>query len=127
MERYDLTVQRGEETAVLRANPQASILSTLRGEDYTEPDAPCGGQGTCRKCTVTVTGRVRSLEGFGERDVVEEPLLACRYAPAGDCLVVLTQKEKMNVVTAGAGALAGGGDGLGFAVDLGTTTVASFL
>lgn len=127
MELYNLTVLRGEETEVIPANAQNSILATLRGEDYTEPDAPCGGQGTCRKCTVTVTGRVRSLEGFGERSVENEKLLACRYAPAGDCTVVLKQKEAMHVVTAGAGAIAGGAEGLGFAVDIGTTTVASFL
>ena len=127
MEAYTITVVRGDEQEQITANPAESILSAMRGEDYTEPDAPCGGQGTCRKCTVTVTGRVRSVEGFGERDVDGEQLLACRYAAAGDCTVVLTAKEKMNVVTTGAGAIAGGGAGLGFAVDIGTTTVASFL
>ncbi len=127
MELFKLTVRRGDEEAVISANPRESILAALRGEDYTEPDAPCGGQGTCRKCLVTVTGPVRSLEGFGERCVENEQLLACRYAPAGDCTVVLKAKEKMHVVTAGAGAVAGGGEGLGFAVDIGTTTVASFL
>jgi len=127
MELFNLTVVRGEAEEVITANPNESILAALRGEDYTEPDAPCGGQGTCRKCTVTVTGRVRSLEGFGEREVLGEKLLACRYAPAGDITVVLKAKEKMNVVTAGAGKIAGGGEGLGFAVDIGTTTVASFL
>lgn len=127
MESYTLTVIRGDEQEQIFANGAESILSALRGEDYTEPDAPCGGQGTCRKCTVTVTGRVRSMEGFGERSVENEQLLACRYAAAGDCTVVLQAREKMNVVTAGAGAISAGGEGLGFAVDIGTTTVASFL
>ena len=127
MELINITVRRGSAEERITANPKESILAALRGEDYTEPDAPCGGQGTCKKCTVTVTGRVRSLDGFGEREVENERLLACRYAPVGDCTVVLTAKEKMNVVTAGAGTIPGGGEGLGFAVDIGTTTVAAFL
>lgn len=127
METITLTVVRGEEIEKITASVRASILSTLRGEDYTEPDAPCGGQGTCKKCLVTVSGPVRSLEGLGERVVENEALLACRYAPAGDCTVTLKAKEKMRVVTAGAGNIAGGGEGLGFAVDIGTTTVAAFL
>jgi len=127
MELVTITVLRGDTEEKILANPQESILSALRGEDYTEPDAPCGGQGTCRKCSVTVTGRVRSLDGYGERSVENEQLLACRYAAVEDCTVVLKAKEKMNVVTTGAGAIAGGGEGLGFAVDIGTTTVASFL
>jgi len=127
MSNFNMTVHRGDKTEVISANPKESILGALRGEDYTEPDAPCGGQGTCRKCLVTVTGRVKSAEGFGEREVVNEKLLACRYMPAGDLDVTIQAKEKMNVVTKGAGAIAGGGEGLGFAVDIGTTTVAAFL
>ena len=124
---YTLTVLRGDAAETIQAPGDKSLLSALRGADYQEPDAPCGGQGTCRKCTVTVTGTVHSLEGQGDKTVEAEPLLACRYAPAGDCTIVLQAKEKMNVVTSGAGAIPGGGEGLGFAVDIGTTTVASFL
>ena len=127
MELFSITVRRGTEEKVIAANPKESILAALRGEDYTEPDAPCGGQGTCKKCTVTVTGAIRSVDGLGERTVDNAQILACRYAPAGDCTVVLTAKEKMNVVTTGAGAIEGGSEGLGFAVDIGTTTVAAFL
>ena len=127
MERYIMTVIRGEEREEIPVSGGESILNVLRAEDYREPDAPCGGQGTCKKCLVTVTGRVKSVEGFGERDVENAQLLACRYAPAGDLTVTLTVKEKMAVVTAGAGNIAGGGSGLGYAVDIGTTTVAAFL
>lgn len=127
MERYILTVIRSEEREEIPVSGGESILNALRAEDYREPDAPCGGQGTCKKCLVTVTGRVKSVEGLGERDVENTQLLACRYYPAGDLTVTLTAKEKMNVVTAGAGNIAPGGEGLGFAVDIGTTTVAAFL
>ena len=127
MERFTMTVVRGTEKEKIPVSGGESILNTLRAEDYREPDAPCGGQGTCKKCLVTVTGRVKSIEGFGERDVENEQLLACRYHPAGDLTVTLQVKEKMNVVTTGAGTIASGGEGLGFAVDIGTTTVAAFL
>ena len=127
MARFIMTVIRGTETEQIPVSDGESILNVLRAEDYREPDAPCGGQGTCKKCLVTVTGRVKSAEGFGERDVENAQLLACRYCPAGDLTVTLAVKEKMNVVTAGAGDIAPGGSGLGFAVDIGTTTVAAFL
>ena len=127
MARFLMTVVRGTETEQIPVSGGETILNTLRAEDYREPDAPCGGQGTCKKCLVTVTGRVRSVEGLGERDVENTELLACRYYPAGDLTVTLKVKEKMNVVTAGAGDIAPGGTGLGFAVDIGTTTVAAFL
>ena len=127
MERFTMTVVRGTETEQIPVSGGESILNTLRAEDYREPDAPCGGQGTCKKCLVTVTGRVKSADGLGERDVENEQLLACRYYPAGDLTVTLQIKEKMQVVTAGAGNIAPGGEGLGFAVDIGTTTVAAFL
>ena len=117
MERYTMTVVRGTETERIPVSGGESILNALRAEDYREPDAPCGGQGTCKKCLVTVTGRVKSVEGLGERDVENAELLACRYLPAGDLTVTLKAKEKMNVVTAGAGNIAPGGEGLGFAVD----------
>ena len=127
MERFTMTVLRGTEREEIPVSGGESILNALRAEDYREPDAPCGGQGTCKKCLVTVTGRVKSIEGLGERNVENAELLACRYYPAGDLTVTLKVKEKMNVVTAGAGNIAPGGDGLGFAVDIGTTTVAAFL
>ena len=127
MERFTMTVVRGTETEQIPVSGGESILNTLRAEDYREPDAPCGGQGTCKKCLVTVTGRVRSADGLGEREVENEQLLACRYYPAGDLTVTVQIKEKMQVVTAGAGNIAPGGEGLGFAVDIGTTTVAAFL
>ncbi len=127
MERYTMTVLRGAGKEEIPVSGEESILSALRAGDYREPDAPCGGQGTCKKCLVTVSGRVRSAEGLGERDLENEQILACRWFPAGDLTVTLQVKEKMNVVTAGAGNIAPGGEGLGFAVDIGTTTVAAFL
>ena len=127
MANYIMTVLRGDARSEIPASAEESLLSALRAAGYTEPDAPCGGKGTCKKCLVTVSGALKAVAGGEEHVAENEQLLACRYYPAGDCTVTLQAKEKMHVVTAGAGAIAGGGEGLGFAVDIGTTTVAAFL
>lgn len=91
-------------------------------------EAACGGRGLCKKCTVVVTGPVRSLETGQTHYAEHEPLLACRFAPAGDCAVALDAEGELSVVTHGAGNIAGSdSEGLGLAVDIGTTTVAVLL
>lgn len=127
MEEYILTVVRDGETLSVPASPRESFLSALRGADLPEPDAPCGGKGTCHKCLVTVTGPVRAVETGTVRPAEGEELLACRFAPAGACTVALRARENMRVVTAGAGDIVSDSGGLGFAADIGTTTVAAFL
>ena len=107
------------------APPDASILEALADGGCTGIDAPCGGKGRCRKCAVAVTGLVRSLE-TGETFLAErERLLACRFAPAADLTVELAS-ETIRVIADGP-AIAAGGEGLGAAVDIGTTTVAILL
>ena len=44
-----------------------------------EPDAPCGGQGSCGKCLVKVNGN---------------PVLACQTKVAGDCQVEIPGRKK---------------------------------
>lgn len=44
-----------------------------------EPDAPCGGQGSCGKCLVKVNGN---------------PVLACQTKVVGDCQVEIPGKKK---------------------------------
>lgn len=137
MEEFILTVKNGAETIEVSASSRISILDGLRGEDAPAPEAPCGGAGTCRKCTVIVTGKVRSLDTNDVREVAEQPLLACRYAAAGPLSITIPQIGRMNVVTSGAADLvleAKGSDpdvsdhaSYGVAIDIGTTTVAAFL
>lgn len=127
--RYLLTV--AQEDGALRkisCDPEDSFLSALRDAGFTEPETPCGGKGTCHKCRVFVTGSVRSLDTGETRAAVDEELLACRFAPAGDCTLRLREAVgEMRVVTGGLASIDGGGEGLGLAVDIGTTTLAAFL
>jgi len=127
MEEYTLTVIKGKTTEKISASPRDSILANLRDADYTEPDAPCGGAGTCLKCIVIVTGRIRNMDTGTISDVTEQKLLACCYAPAGELSVMVGDSGRMTVQTTGTRDLTPGGEGLGFAVDIGTTTVAAFL
>lgn len=129
MEEYILTVINGADNYQVSASSRISILDNLRDADIHSPDAPCGGAGTCHKCTVTVTGAVRFLDTGTIRDVVDQELLACRYAPAGPLRISIPCDTQMNVVTDGAQDLAAtlAEDGLGLAVDIGTTTIAVFL
>ena len=94
------------------------LFEALRKEGVA-PASPCGGRGTCGKCAVFVT------DASGTRKV-----LACRTYVDGDMNVTVptdrgdvTWNETLPACE-DYGALAPGREGLGLAVDLGTTTVA---
>ncbi|MBQ9979904.1 MAG: DUF4445 domain-containing protein [Oscillospiraceae bacterium] len=98
----------------------------MRAEKH-EISAPCGGNGTCKRCSVKVWGRVRSLTGE-EKELEGEEILACRYYPAGDLKIELPGAEAKNApIAVNAPDIPGGGEGLGLAVDIGTTTVAAYV
>lgn len=104
--------------------PDATLLDALRGAGA-ELHAPCGGNGSCRRCTVRVTGPLRDLSG-ALREYRGETVLACRVRPAGAVSVTLPEmadeRVQLDALT-----LSAGGEGLGLAADLGTTTVAVYL
>lgn len=87
-----------------------NLLSALR-QNGVYPDAPCGGNGTCGKCNVTVNGQAA---------------LACQTVVDRDMTVALPNAEAVTL-QAGADAPAQGTGGYGLAVDVGTTTVAAWL
>lgn len=106
-----LTLLRNGMRQAVDAREGETILAALRRAGITAPEAPCGGNGTCKKCTVTVDGQT---------------VLACRTPVTGDHTVVLPEQNAGAVI-----ASAGRGTdfpltpapGLGAAVDIGTTTV----
>lgn len=119
-------IQNGK-TQVIESREGASLLKALQYEEITGVHAPCGGNGTCRQCRVVVTGPVKSLSGETFKKADHETLLACRWIPVGDCELILSDTEKLDVLTTGAGDISPCGEGLGIAVDIGTTTVAVYL
>ena len=51
-----VTVIRGGETRRIHGEQGESLLSALQRAGLREPDAPCGGNGTCGKCLVEAEG-----------------------------------------------------------------------
>lgn len=103
-----------EKTEEFSAKSDENLLEVLRRNGISVT-APCGGNGTCGKCRVTL-----------RRAGVEESVLACRTKVQGDCTVLLETAEG-GVICADGGDIplqTDGKSGLGAAVDLGTTTVA---
>lgn len=125
---YSLCIESEDGRISVPASGTETLLSVLRAGAFSGVEAPCGGHGRCGKCLVTVTGPIRSLDDGMIRRAEGQRVLACRFAPAGNCTVTLAEKTDLSVVTAGADDIAHAGElGLGLAVDIGTTTVAALL
>lgn len=99
----------------LSAQPGKNLLALLRSASLA-PEAPCGGNGKCGKCTVQVDGK---------------PMLACGYPVSGDVTVHVTAtKTHTQILTDGYGAeveLQPLREGAMAAFDIGTTTVVCYL
>lgn len=79
-----------------------------------QPDAPCGGNGTCGKCRVTLDGQI---------------VLACETAVDRNMTVHLPQQGKNEILVDGTGThtTADGQHEYVIAFDIGTTTLVGFL
>ena len=97
-----MTVEKG--TTLLDAQVKAGL----------RPDAPCGGRGTCGKCTVRVDGR---------------EVLACQTHADRDMAVELPEARQERILTGGihAEAKLDGKHRYALAFDIGTTTVVAYL
>ena len=109
---YKITVL--PERGILTAPAGSNLLEVLRANGLA-PDAPCGGNGICGKCTVTVDGEKR---------------LACQTRLEGDVTVELGAEEGLRILSAGIerqGAVNPWKEGYLLAADIGTTSVVCFL
>lgn len=111
----NITVRSDSGSAVLPARPGQTLLDVLQDHDNLPIHAPCGGQGTCQKCTVYLSGP----QG-------ETPVLACRTAAEDGMVLRLPSAAPLEVQIHG-GSTAflpdAGLTGYGVACDIGTTTV----
>ena len=98
----------------MQAAPGETLLSVLcRGG--LAVDAPCGGEGRCGKCRVTVDG---------------QEALACRTAVSRDMTVTLPRHASQQILTEGIAAMPTGSvlpEDYALAFDIGTTTVVGYL
>ena len=94
--------------------PEGSTVLQAQIAAGLQPDAPCGGKGTCSKCQVII----------GNREV-----LACQTTVSDNLTVHTEQKEKEKILTTGL-AVSTTPEGLYshvLAFDIGTTTVVAYL
>lgn len=117
-----LTILTESGAKVISADPGRTLLDVIRAQDGLPVHAPCGGQGTCKKCTVYLTDRE------GERSV-----LACRTQAEEGMVVRLPAVEPLEVELNADGEDIlpiqpdAGLSGYGVACDVGTTTVVCHL
>lgn len=99
---------------VLSAKPGSNLLQVLR-EAGLAPEAPCGGNGKCGKCTVTVDG---------------QQTLSCQCVVDRDMTVELGRKDGLNILKTGVSLELNMNpvqEGSLIAIDIGTTSVVCFL
>ena len=118
----NITILLESGAKTIPAAPGQTILDAIRAQEVLPIHAPCGGQGTCQKCTVYLSGP----EG-------EVPVLACRTAAEDGMVLRLPAAAPLAVK------LSADGDdtlpiqpdeglsGYGVACDIGTTTVVCHL
>lgn len=97
----------------LTAPDRTNLLELLRSAGL-QPDAPCGGKGTCGKCTVRWNG---------------EKVLSCQTVITQDGTVELHQKQAAVVLTSSleTKTTVDGNHDFVLAFDIGTTTVVAYL
>lgn len=124
MNKYKITILSGGLARCVTADDSKTLLEAVRGSGA-HLDAPCGGNGTCRQCRVTISGICRDAGG-DEREYRNEEALACCLYPAGELTVSFGSATGSRVLTDEID-IAPGSSGFGLAVDIGTTTVAAYL
>ncbi len=109
-----------EDTVKTVSAESGQTLYSVLSENGVPFAAPCGGNGRCGKCRVSVSGNIKAD--------ADGTCLACKTAVEGDCEVFIGQKAA-SVLTSGNKAAyeTDGEDSLFLAVDIGTTTVAAYL
>ncbi len=124
MNEYKIIILSGGERRCVTSDGSKTLLESVRGSGA-HIDAPCGGNGTCRQCKVTVSGLCRDMSG-NVRNYEAEEALACCLFPAGE-LTVSTEETSGSKVLTDEVDITPCGSGFGLAVDIGTTTVAAYL
>ena len=122
-------IQSGIRQAVVEFSAETRL------SDFTESFSvpmPCGGNHTCGKCKVRAAGNLSLLTETEKRCLTTEEIasgirLACAATAVGDCTVTVLQSEQDNrsVMLDGTPKMIVQ-EGIGIAVDIGTTTIAVY-
>lgn len=110
-------------------------VGTLLGFGGHAVDMPCGKQGKCGKCRVRITGALSEPDDTERRALSGDEIssgirLACRAVAKGD-VEIWPEAEKKEAIltdfTLPPLPASSGMEGVGLAVDIGTTTLAAYL
>ena len=106
------------------------LVSSILQQHLPSFALPCAGNHTCGKCMVKVSGKLSSLSPAEEKllsaaDIAKGIRLACACRLEGDATIVLQEKTESKIIAwYRIPAFSHTESGFGFAVDIGTTTVA---
>lgn len=103
------------------AEPSQTILDVVQAQAGLPIHAPCGGQGTCRKCTVYLSTEQGEQAVLACRTPVEDGMMV-RLPSAAPLSVQTESNADQNVLTPDSNL-----SGYGIACDIGTTTVVCHL
>lgn len=122
MDDFTLTLIRNRQAYPIPADSHRDLLHLIRAAGHSL-SADCAGIGRCGKCLVSVSGPV--YDAGGQLHHLDgQSILACRHRPAGPCTVILPEADALQVLTAAREPIPADAEGLGAAVDIGTTTLA---
>ena len=109
---------------------KAKLISEILHENGFSISMPCAGNHTCGKCTVVVNGLVSKITEIEEKLIKNKnERLSCLTHVLGDCEIILYRKQNPYILLEGLTHkfdLQPMGRKYGFAVDVGTTTVAVY-
>ena len=112
-----LTVLLESGAKTISATPGQTLLDAIRAEEGLPVHAPCGGQGTCQKCTVYLTGPEGETAVLACRTSAEDGMVV-RLPAAAPLSVQLSADEEDTLPIQPDEGLTG----YGVACDIGTTT-----
>lgn len=129
-----IQVVRDNKKVKINCKEKENLLEALLRQGF-YMSAACGGKGTCGKCKIKVTSGDLKVTIQDEKTLKKEELekgyrLACRAYPSQDCTVELLSGDESDfeVVTDSSNEvnnqIKASEEDYGFAVDIGTTTIA---
>lgn len=125
---------KGEGKSILTEVPREETLLPLLRAHFPDFAFPCGGNHSCGKCLVRITGKCSSICADEQKmlPTVGNFRLACFARVMGDCTVELPPTHTQQRIKSGYSVALQPGEPLyegdyGAAVDIGTTTVVGYL
>jgi uncharacterized 2Fe-2S/4Fe-4S cluster protein (DUF4445 family) len=114
---------------ILTSHGKEKLKKTLEDNGYFFP-MNCGGTGTCSNCRVEFISEPPPMKRIEQQMFGKDSTyrMSCMHSVEQDCTISLPiTTEMVNMKTISEMRSGGGASGYGFAIDLGTTTVALYL